>query len=433
MPHGGWSDSRTTASMVHGEPYARALSSALIVPTCGTIAHELVRKHLEVPAAGALLLTERTAAVEAAGFVDMETCVFAEETDVVDKVEYLLAHPDEIARISAAGQRLAHDRHDMKHRNQLLQWHRLALASGPDEVIAQPDVFGDLVLQPRVTLMAPSVDREVVGLDMLLMASGDAASSAGRLSEARSTYLRALNYHYEPEAALGLARTCLRSGDAREGDDWVWSSIMRTVSWHRAAEPDPVEWSVHVLALLCQGRVREALDASRMFDRLDHLQLARIRRVLDRLTDSRASRAPERVRSSIHQEPLASWVEWVGDVAGMLDACGQPDLALRVEALKSDDEPRVVEPNASDAAGQRSGAPQQRRIGRRLRDPRRSVSARVKGRLARLVRRSSAGPSDHDPLAELLSVFRPSLVVTVGLALDDPVDAWVGGMCRAPS
>lgn len=120
LEHAGWFDEAAAAAMPTGEAWARTLAGALVVPTCGTVADDLVRKHFEIPASGAVLLTERTPAVEAAGFVDMESAVFADESDAADKVEHLLAHPDLLRRIAAAGQRLAHERHDLTDRKSVV-------------------------------------------------------------------------------------------------------------------------------------------------------------------------------------------------------------------------------------------------------------------------------------------------------------------------
>ncbi len=221
LPHGGWFGASQAKNVLSGEPYARALSSSLIVPTCGTIAHELVRKHLEIPACGALLLTERTPPVEAAGFVDMETCVFADETDVVDKVGYLLAHPEEIERISIAGQHLARTRHDIALRNQIFQWFDLTKRATKGDTIVQPDPFGDMVLRPNGS-RATQAPVPIVGRDSALIDGADAASAAGLLDSARAGYQAVLNYHYEPEAAIGMARTSLRCGDATLARKWMW-------------------------------------------------------------------------------------------------------------------------------------------------------------------------------------------------------------------
>jgi spore maturation protein CgeB len=55
----------------------------------------------------------------------MEHCVSAEASDVVNKLDYLFAHPDELAAISSAGRRLARERHTMQQRDQIMQWFKL--------------------------------------------------------------------------------------------------------------------------------------------------------------------------------------------------------------------------------------------------------------------------------------------------------------------
>ena len=425
LAHGGWFDADRASGMLTGDSYAQELSSSLIVPTCGTIAHDLVRKHLEIPASGALLLTERTAAVEAAGFVDMETCVFADEGDVVDKVEHLLAHPEEIERISAAGQQLAHSRHDIGGRNQILRWYELTRSAAPGEVVVQPDPFGELELRPRRAADARPVESLALPRDRAVIVASDEASAAGDLDRAASGYLAALNYHYEAEAALGLARTSLRAGDAHAATDWVWDSITRCVRWHGAAEPDPVEWSVYAVSLLCAGDLRAAAAAARQYDRISHDELARVRRLVSRLTGTRPSPPPERRRLSIHQDRQLRWDAWVEEAVQMLAACGQHELAARATALASEPDPVEELPTCGGVVG-----PWQ--IGHRHRDLRRRQ--RVRARLGRGLRRRwprralPAPPTE--PLPALLDGREVQTMVAVGLAPDEPAAEWVRSACR---
>jgi hypothetical protein len=78
-PHRGYLRQSRVGQMMYGEPYARAINASWFVPTCGTVAKEVIRKHFEIPGCKACLVTERSAALESAGFVDMQNCVFAEE------------------------------------------------------------------------------------------------------------------------------------------------------------------------------------------------------------------------------------------------------------------------------------------------------------------------------------------------------------------
>ena len=117
-PHNGWFSTRDTSRMVHGARYARMINTSWVTPTCGTIANEIVRKHFEIPACNSCLLTEKTSAVVAAGFADMKNCIFADETDVLDKVDYLFRNDGELERITSAGYELVHSRHTYRQRDQ---------------------------------------------------------------------------------------------------------------------------------------------------------------------------------------------------------------------------------------------------------------------------------------------------------------------------
>src|SRR5262249_10141164 len=139
-PHFGWSSKKgkpSATGFLEGEKYAQLINSAWVAPTCGTIANEVVRKHFEIPACNTCLITQRTAALEAAGFVDMVNCVFADETDVLDKLEWLFERPDELARITSAGKQLVDSQHTMQQRDQVFQWFTLHKKLKPGEKIVQ--------------------------------------------------------------------------------------------------------------------------------------------------------------------------------------------------------------------------------------------------------------------------------------------------------
>ena len=71
-PHPGYSPLISAPHLMVGEPYARMLNASFFVPACGTVAREVIRKHFEIPACRSCLVTQRSAGLEAAGFVDME-------------------------------------------------------------------------------------------------------------------------------------------------------------------------------------------------------------------------------------------------------------------------------------------------------------------------------------------------------------------------
>lgn len=366
LPHAGWFDRDAASAMPSGEAWARTLSAAQIVPTCGTVAEELVRKHLEIPAAGALLLTERTAVVEAAGFVDMESAVFADASDAADKVEHLLANPDVLDRIAAAGQRLAHERHDISTRDQLLQWLRLSRACSAGQVILQPDLFGPLELHDRGDAGA-AVGREsspgsvpviavaalsVPGKDGMLLRQADAELRLGQVGAAAANYAAVLNRHLEPEAALGLARTYLRFGDATAAADLLWFLIDRMVNRHGARRPDPVEWATYVRSVLACGFAAEAQRLAGRFPELGHPELRRTRHLLAALVGEEPAAVGGRLGlRSVHVVTPASWHQWREAAVADLVACGQPRLADRAALVPTPPEEREQDDAAAGVAG----------------------------------------------------------------------------------
>src|SRR5262249_13744146 len=133
-------------SFFEGERYARLINSAWIAPTCGTICNELVRKHFEIPACGTCLLTQKTEGLEAAGFADFVNCVFADENDVLDKLQWLFERPEELERITKAGKELVESRHTIRQRNQVFQWYALHRKLKPGQRIVQPGPFLPLTI-----------------------------------------------------------------------------------------------------------------------------------------------------------------------------------------------------------------------------------------------------------------------------------------------
>jgi hypothetical protein len=193
-------ESRIAGRILSGESYARALNASFLAPACGTMGGEVVRKHFEIPGALACLITERTPPLEAAGFVDMENCVFSDAENVLDRLEYLFDRPHELRRITEAGHRLVHARHTLRHRPQIHQWLMLSRGLQPHQKIVQLGPFGDLVAVDRSSATAsPCVAG--IGRDRALLREGEAYMAQRRFDAAKICYARCLDYvSYLPEA-----------------------------------------------------------------------------------------------------------------------------------------------------------------------------------------------------------------------------------------
>jgi len=345
-PHHGYLTQSRPGEMMHGEQYARAINASLIVPACGTVAREIVRKHFEIPACNACLVAERSAALEAAGFVDMENCVFADENDVLAKLSHLFNHGDELQRITAAGHDLVQARHTLQHRDQVARWFRLRGSVAPGQRLIQIGPFGPF----RIVSADSGLHNDYVrgdGLHLRFLAEGDRKMARRDYREAEAAYRHCLTYmNALPEARLKLAICLLCRGDAAGASQLLFNLLEYTLAEYKAPDPDPVEWAYHILALLCRGDLSLAGERIRQFPTLHHLELDRTRHVVSLLTELRvAAIAPDRAkRKSIHQLPVRSMREWTEQVCRMLKACNQQTLALRlIDSSSREAECRPIE------------------------------------------------------------------------------------------
>jgi len=342
-PHHGYLARSAVGQVIFGTQYARTINASLCVPACGTIAKEVVRKHFEIPACRACLITERSPGLETAGFIDMQNCVFGDEHDILDKLDYLFGNPDQLEKITNAGHQLVHTHHTLKHRDQILQWVRLHESLKPNERIVQRGPFEALtVVDQSSGIRSSHIAGE--GLHLMLVRQGDKKLWAGKYEEAEGLYLRCLNFTRSlPEARFRLALCNLYRGDPRAAARWVLGLIHYTLSDYKAVDPDPVEWAWLILSLLCLGKTNEAIKRSRQFEWLSHPELDRARFVVSLLTNAKAGAVSpndgvQGNRASIHQMPGRTFDEWFEQLCIILRACRQCALLERLmnSILKED-------------------------------------------------------------------------------------------------
>jgi hypothetical protein len=335
-PHFGYAARAAVGQVMYGERYSRLINATYVVPTCGTIAKEVVRKHFEIPGCKSCLITEKSPGLEAAGFADMENCVFADEGDVLDKLDYLFGNPDALERITNAGHQLVHARHTLRERNQIFQWFELHKKLQPGQRIVQAGPFDSLIVAEESSGIE-DVHLVADGLHLKLLRQGDERLWVGEYEEAEQAYLRCLNHigwMPEPKFRAGLCK--LYQGDAKAGLWWMGRLNQETLAEYKAIDPDPVEWAYFIISVVCLGKLDEASMHASRFPSLRHPELDRIRWVLSLLKNK--GKTPRYVhdgslkhRSSIHQLPSRSLDEWVEQVCIMLKACRQDSFA---EALK---------------------------------------------------------------------------------------------------
>ncbi|MEO7145553.1 MAG: glycosyltransferase, partial [Bryobacteraceae bacterium] len=255
-PHPGYSSQNTITQVAVGESYARLLNASWLAPACGTIAREVVRKHFEVPACKACLITEKSSGLMAAGFADMENCVFADERNILDKLQFLFKNPANLEKIIENGYELVHSRHTYKQRDQVYQWFNLQKTLKTGQRIVQPNPFEPLCVVDDSQIGVKRQYRAFDGLHLDLLRQGYEALWQADYDAAQTFFFRCLSYiPYMPEPKIGLAAASLYKGDASQALSWISEPIQFTLAEYKAVDPDPVEWAYFIRTLLCLGKV----------------------------------------------------------------------------------------------------------------------------------------------------------------------------------
>jgi hypothetical protein len=330
-PHPGYLESSPKYPVIYGEEYARTINASAIAPTCGTVAGEVVRKHFEIPACRSCLVTEPSIGLKAAGFRDLENCIFADGQSVVDKLEWLFSHPERLKEITDAGYTLVRHQHGMSQRRQIFQWFTFHKSVTKDLKILQRNPFGPLELGTaghEVVIHIESRQR----LHLSLVRSGNSALATGDYDAAATYYDKCLELMQRfPEARLGQAICALYRGDPTRARDILFDLVQYSVADYKATNPDPLEWTYYLISLLCGGRVHDATRAAREFQDLHYPELERVRSVISMLARKElyegTIHSSYSTRGTFHAVPKQSLSDWTAQLCTMLRSCGQDHLA----------------------------------------------------------------------------------------------------------
>ena len=327
--------------------------------------------------------------MEAAGFVDMVNCVFADADDVIEKVDALLDDPDLLRSITDAGHDLVRARHTSADRRQIRDWYDLWAANGTPDGIVQDNPCGPLTRKGEARVRPQIVARRVPE-DRQLLIEGWQAVSAGRYSAASRAFLRASNYHYLPEAEVGRTYVQLLSGQAEDAGKTIGELLEHNFRLHGSVEPDPVQWALNLRALVCAGRTADAADAAVRYPTLHHQELARIRWIVGHVEETSVPPPAGQSRASVSPLPPSSWSDWVGDLEAMLVRNGQLGIVTQLQGAKqepdpADATPRVAVPALAAVAG--DVPPRLTTVRRKIRDSAASLGRRLSNQPRDLARR----------------------------------------------
>lgn len=93
------------------ESYNVALRQSKIGYACGGCANQLVRKYVEIPARGTLLLCQGIQPLKNYGFRDWENMVVVTPDNILEICDYLFKHPKEMQHIADNGRRMVYEKH----------------------------------------------------------------------------------------------------------------------------------------------------------------------------------------------------------------------------------------------------------------------------------------------------------------------------------
>jgi hypothetical protein len=336
-PHPGYGPAPMTGMTWIGESYARALNRALFSTSDGTIFNYVLRKHVEIPACGAVLISKPLEGLKEYGYVDMVNCIIGEGDAVMDKVATLVADPERRQAVAQAGYELAHSRHTTRHCDQVYRWFLRHRELRPGESIIQHGTFGafEAVSDGRSGAIPPAIQTNEL---TLIVEQAERDYRNGLLMQCLQKLDRVLKMKMEQAPArLLLVRALLMSGKPQEAaqNGHVLFDIARNV--YQAPEPDPVEWAWWVITQVCRGDLNGANAALRAFPALCHSELRRAAWLLGSLL-GRADSPPAGGRQKGDRPSVAVSLEtalsnWLAEIEAMLRRCNQLGLAEAVSTL----------------------------------------------------------------------------------------------------
>ncbi len=338
VPHPGYGTAAGNFFSLVGEDYARALNRALFSICDGSIFDCVLRKHVEIPASGAILISQPIAGLAEYGFVDMENCIIGEGDALFAKIDAVIADPDRLQSIARAGFALAQSRHAAPHADQLYRWFRLRRDLNPGQTIVQHGTFGrfEAVTDGRQGALCPfappinELARAITAAEQDYR-QGDMPAAFAKVKEV----LEAKN-EFAP-ARLLLVRILLKSGFADQAVDNSLFLFSLAQQIYGAPEPDPVEWAWYVIALACRGELDRARLELARYPSQRHAELRRTAWLIDRLGGGTAALPDGRLlptdRPSIAVQHIADFAVWLDDAREMLQNCGQVALLSQLSGV----------------------------------------------------------------------------------------------------
>lgn len=223
--HPGYSSGAPDPFAIHGEAYARMLARSWFCAADTTCLDYVVRKHLEIPACGSVLVSPPSRALADYGFVDGENCLLGEAgTPLYERIAAIAREPDRYEEIRSKGHALVHARFTRVHWRYIFDWHACRKALAPGQMVEQQGIFGGFRAVPErgeglpvaryVARDNPMAQRLRAAREALL-GEGDLTQAARGLNEAMGW----VGHVGEPWFMMGVISLAL--GEREAARDWL--------------------------------------------------------------------------------------------------------------------------------------------------------------------------------------------------------------------
>jgi len=319
---------------VVGEAYARLLNQSSFSLADTTRIDCLVRKHLEIPASGTVLIAPFTPVLAPYGFRDMENCILGSGKTLYDKIATVADHPGLYEKIRKAGYDLVHTHYRRDKWRGILDFYECLRTLKPGETIRQEGLLGPFKAVPLVDPLSPAIEATYPASDLsgqidqwietILRPNG--LADAERQATEMSDWLFQMTEQWVPLGIIALLK-----GNTKHAREFFLSGQRLRHQNAGCPEFDPEELAWLSLTAALSGDTELLHMTRQTAQSMQHLSLRRIKWLGEVLgAKANISSPPHDIlnrhpqdRLSVHwmtQLPLAIWLDLIRRI---LDANGQ--------------------------------------------------------------------------------------------------------------
>ena len=217
--HPGYGDAASHPFAVTGTHYAQLINQSWFSLADTTRLDYVVRKHLEIPASGAVLVAPDSPALKDYGFEDLHNCILGTGRDLYLKIDAVARNKAAYEAIRANGQALVRSRYRRESWTPIIDWLACRAKRAAGQVVVQDGALGGFrVMNGAATCPSVLTSPRDSQVSAILRAARDAILSGDGLDAAAERAAEAagwLAHMGEPRFMLGVI--CLTRGDLANG------------------------------------------------------------------------------------------------------------------------------------------------------------------------------------------------------------------------